>query len=140
MSANCPHALFLRDMPPPDLKRYAIADTGRYGRGLFALTDFEAGEVVEVCPYIVDKSPELSGRFVDYVWDEQGFSVMVFGCGSLFNHSDYPNCAWVYKDDAFCVDDPNEQFLIFFTTRAIMKGEELLVSYGDEYWEDRKKD
>lgn len=64
---------------------------------------------------------------------------MVFGCGSLFNHSDRPNCAWTFKDDRFAPEDASNQFVIFFATREIMRGEELLVDYGDGYWEERRK-
>jgi hypothetical protein len=138
-SGLCRHERFVRSLPSPRPRRVAVADTGRYGRGVFALTDFRFGEVVEVCPYIVDPGDTLAGRFLDYVWDEEGHSVLVFGLGSIFNHSDLPNVCWKYKDDTFDPNDPNEQFLVFFALRDVMRGEELLVDYGAGYWKTRQK-
>ena len=109
------------------------------GRGVFAVADFECGEVVDVCPYIVDDTGEVHGKVLDYVWDEEDCSLVFLGNGSLFNHSDYENLQWEFKGGCFSRTRQEEQFAIFFAKRKILAGEELTIDYGSGYWEDREK-
>lgn len=95
-----------RDCPP---QSWYVADTKRYGRGLFASRNILKGTIIDVCPYVVDRRNELRGRFLDFVWDEDEFSVLVLGCGSLFNHNDAPNVSWFYRHEKFEHDDPISQ-------------------------------
>ena len=49
------------------------------------------------------------------------------------NHSDEPNLGmkFVFQDNAWHV--------IYVAKKEIAKGEQLLVSYGNQYWKNRKK-
>ena len=135
LSSNCRHARFLRDLKKPVSPKWYVADTKKYGRGVFASQDLRKGESVAICPYIVDTKDSMDGRFMDFAWDESGFSVMVLGCGSLLNHSDkHYNIEWRYRDAQFSADDPSIQFIVYETTRDVKKDEELKINYGDEYW------
>jgi len=48
----------------------------------------------------------------------------------VYNHSESPNAEWeIYEEDY--------RFVRFFALEKISKGEEILHSYGTEYWESR---
>jgi SET domain-containing protein len=52
----------------------------------------------------------------------------MLGYGSLYNHSDEPNAEYTHEaDDAYS----------FMAVRDIAAGEEITISYGDEWWETR---
>lgn len=142
LSSNCRHSEFLRGLKKPVTPKWYVADTKKYGRGVFASRELRKGECIAICPYIVDTKDSMDGRFMDFAWDESGFSVMVLGCGSLLNHSDKnSNIEWRYRDGQFSADDPSVQFIVYETTRNVRKDEELKVNYGEEYWscESRRK-
>lgn len=104
-------------------------------RGAFATKDFKLGEVVEVCPMIFDKRENIpSGTVVsDYVFssEQKGEVGIAFGYCSMFNHSDDYNVGWKVHRDA--------QKIVLTATKDIKQGEELFISYGDKYWNSRKK-
>lgn len=103
---------------------------GKYGRGVFADRDFKAGEIIELCPYIEDKINKFQGTVRDYVFSkdsEQQTAVVAFGYASLYNHSDKPNAKWEVTDEHVKIS----------ATKDITTGSEILVSYGDVYWESR---
>jgi len=137
LSPRCRHSRFLRELKLKKTvqKKWYVADTKKYGRGVFASRDLRKGESIAVCPYIVDTQDSMGGRFMDLAWDESGFSVMVLGCGSLLNHSDKnANTQWRYRDGQFSADDPSIQFIVYETTRDVKKDEEFKINYGEEYW------
>lgn len=103
---------------------------GKYGRGVFADRNFKAGEIIELCPYIEDKIDKFQGTVRDYVFSkdsEQKIAVVAFGYASLYNHSDEPNAKWEVTDDHVKIS----------ATKDINKDKEILVSYGDVYWDSR---
>src|SRR5207248_5443325 len=55
-------------------------------------------------------------------WRIKGTTAIVLGYGALYNHSPEPNAAWE--------NDPDENFIHFFTLRPIKKGEEITTDYG----------
>jgi uncharacterized protein len=104
---------------------------GRRGRGVFATRAFAAGEDVEICPTVELPRDETTGVLADYVFDsERGddLVVLVLGYGMLYNHADAPNLE-SEQDGAGVVT--------FSAARAIAPGEELRISYGDEWWSAR---
>ena len=107
-----------------------------HGWGVFAKQDIKSGEFIEECPVLT--LPILKGDvtplLIDYrfnwpqgdEWEEQ---VVALGFGSLYNHSNNSNAAWISSDARKC--------FIFYATRDIKEGEEIFVWYGDEnYWND----
>jgi len=104
---------------------------GRRGRGVFATRAFAADEDVEICPTVELPRGETTGVLADYVFDsERGddLVVLVLGYGMLYNHADDPNLE--YEQDGAGV-------VTFSAARAIAPGEELTISYGDEWWSAR---
>lgn len=102
----------------------------RGGRGVFAAQTLLQETIVEVCPYIVVPTDNLNGKVIDYVFhgDDDANYLMLLGFGMLYNHSSNPNLT-------YCLGE--EESVIFQTTRAIAQGEELTISYSDEWWTSR---
>ena len=123
------------DLPMSGADPWYVADTERYGRGVFASKRLDIGHVVASCPYVIDMDDVLGGRFLDFAWDEEGLSVLVLGCGSLFNHSDHPNVDWVFENGFISIDEPASQLIHFYTNCFVEKDSELTINYGSEYWE-----
>lgn len=109
------------------------------GRGVFAVRDFNAGEVVEVCEVLI--IPKKDIKWIDktelydhyYAWSE-GRAVLALGLGSMYNHSYNPNCEYKVK--------LNLNKIEFKSLQAINNGQELLINYNrdpkckDKVWFD----
>ena len=117
------------------------------GRGVFAERDIESGSVIEICPVLV-LDPVADMNYIEktslyhytYVWpssDSSGRAIktqaVVFGLGSMFNHSrDHQNVGWKR--------DLDRELIIYYALRDIRQGEELCISYGDRLtFEDIEK-
>eukprot|EP00668_Euglena_longa_P009707 GGOE01011739.1.p1 GENE.GGOE01011739.1~~GGOE01011739.1.p1 ORF type:complete len:273 (+),score=45.71 GGOE01011739.1:39-821(+) len=113
------------------LKRYdvAIGLSPLGGRGVFALRDFEAGELVEACPTLVVHKDDIGGKLVDYVFfaQDDNYRVLVCGYGMLYNSSRDANLQYVQNDDGD---------FEYIALRRINKGEELFIDYGSDWWTD----
>ena len=101
---------------------------GPRGRGVFATRTFAEGETVEVCPTV--EISDGGGALADYLFEStnEGKFLVVLGFGSLYNHSAEPNVDY-YQEDSESLD--------FVTLRRVERGEELTISYGDEWWSAR---
>jgi hypothetical protein len=114
-------------------KKASVRDTGtRKGRGVFALCDIDAGEIVEVAPVILLQSSyeKLPGdcRKLVFNWKQIGGDrpVMALGLGwsSLYNSSNPSNLIYQASVDHCAI--------IFTAVIAIRKGEELTINYDAE--------
>jgi hypothetical protein len=102
---------------------------GKLGRGVFANKNFNNEDIIERAPYIEDKTSNFSGLIRDYIFTKSEInSIVAFGFGSLYNHSDNPNAMWRINGD----------YLEIIATKPINKDEEILISYGKTYWNSRK--
>ena len=101
------------------------------GRGVFANKDFKQGEIIEVCPSITDYKKNFeNSKIKDYTFKskfKKDQEVIAFGMCSMYNHSNEYN---VQHNQ-----DPDN--MIYKAARDIKNGEELYVSYGDDYWNTR---
>jgi len=98
-------------------------------RGVFANRDYKPGEVLEVCPCIKQESEHLTGIIADYLFHfNEKESLIAFGYCSMYNHLDDPNAEW---------EVINENQVKIVVVKNIKKGEEIFVSYGDDYWDSR---
>ena len=109
-------------------RRGLVVREGPRGRGVFANRTFAEGETVEVCPTV--EISEGGGDLADYLFEStnEGMFLVVLGFGMLYNHSSDPNLDYFQENDAA---------LAFVAQRQIDKGEELTISYGDEWWSAR---
>ena len=101
---------------------------GPRGRGVFATRTFTDGETVEVCPTveIAHGGDDLN----DYLFEStnEGRFLIVLGFGMLYNHSADPNVDYHQVDS---------ETLRFVALRRVERGEELTISYGEEWWSAR---
>jgi SET domain-containing protein len=56
---------------------------------------------------------------------------MVLGYGMMYNHQDTPNTKWKFDYSRFVAD--------VIAEHKILAGEEIFVSYGSKYFQNRKK-
>lgn len=103
---------------------------GVRGRGVFTSTAIEAGEVVEVCPALDLPDVTIYG-LADYVYyiGLEDASRLLLGYGSLYSHSDQPNCSVEHGASAS----------IIRATRNIEPLEELTHDYGPDWWAGREE-
>ena len=101
-----------------------------HGRGMFAKSPIRKGTVLEkghVLPF-TDKQAR-DAQIIDlYAFDFDGKGrCLVLGSASLCNHSNTPNVEVE-------IDETRSTYRLV-AARAIERGEELFVDYGDTYWE-----
>ena len=102
---------------------------GDLGRGVFANKNFNNNEIIEKAPYIEDKTSNFVGLIRNYIFNKtETNSIVAFGFGSLYNHSDSPNAIWKINGD----------YIEIISSKPITKDEEILISYGKSYWNSRK--
>jgi SET domain-containing protein len=122
----------------PTSKIYVTKSTiPNAGRGVFAKQTIGKDELIEKCPVIVLVKEEVftAGPTLisDYYfnWDEHKFSAaIVFGYGSMFNHSKTPA--------AYFVPDFLTKTMLFIALRNIKKGEEIFIDYGEKLINEKK--
>jgi hypothetical protein len=103
------------------------------GKGVFATRDFRKGEVVEEAPIMTAPSGRWGTALKDYLFTDTDATknVLVLGYGAMYNHADKPNLEYEMGD--------GDDTFRYVATRAIKAGEELLISYGSEWWQSRTK-
>jgi uncharacterized protein len=99
-------------------------------KGVFAQENHAAGDIIEVCPLVLESRERDLGAL-----EARAFPVdsvqkgVAFGTCSMYNHAQNPNIA-------LTVDKTGETMTIY-ALRDINVGEELFISYGDEWWAAR---
>ena len=63
--------------------------------------------------------------------EEAKFNGLVLGYGSIFNHSNDNNASYYM--------DTKKNVYVFHSIRKIKKGEQITISYGEEWWTSRDK-
>ena len=99
------------------------------GRGVFTNKNLKKNKLIDICPYIIEEESfcKKNSNINNYVYDNGDNKVLiVFGNGSMYNHSDDNNVDY-FKDT-------KEDNLMYKTNRKIKKGEELYINYGKDYW------
>jgi len=99
---------------------------------VFAARAFAADEELEACPSVELPRGEAKGLLMDYVFDSasgENAVLLVLGYGMLYNHSDDPNVEYEQDDDGV---------VTFYAIRDIARGEELTITYGRDWWTQRR--
>ena len=95
-----------------------------HGLGVFCFKDILFGEVIEKSHYIISKEPirdSVLNRYA-FPYPKNGDKTsIVFGYGSIYNHSLHPNIEYYYDGD----------MIVFKSLRRIMEGEELVHNYNE---------
>jgi uncharacterized protein len=107
-----------------------VKRTPNKGRGVFALKDFEAGEIIENCP-VINITPQERKEcektilnYYIYPWRSTQSGSVVLGYGSIYNHSFNPNADWKQN---FKTEN-----MVYRAIMPIKKGEEITVNYNGE--------
>ncbi len=103
----------------------------KYGRGNFSTCQYEAGDLIEVCPVILlskDERSKIDGtKLFDYYFswgDKDDKAAIALGLGSLYNHSYTPNAKYIKKY--------NKNEIHIVALKTIKVGEEILVNYNGD--------
>jgi len=100
------------------------------GRGVFANKDYKKNDILEICPTI-KISKNFGGPLQKYVYKyNDTYNLVAYGYCSIYNHSDNPSATYRII---------NENQLEIKMIKDIKKGEEIFISYGDEYWKNKNK-
>lgn len=98
-------------------------------RGVFATKDYKKNDIIEICPTISEETSKFNGILKDYIFKyDDKYSLLAFGFCSMYNHSDNYNALWTVL---------SKNQIKMYATKDIKKGEEILTSYGDGYWQTR---
>lgn len=100
-----------------------------HGYGVFADKNIKKNERIEECYFILSNCED--DVIIDYVFDLKGRSALLLGYGSLYNHSEDPNTDYTLNK--------KRKIATFKAIRPIKKGEEILISYGEEWFSSRNK-
>jgi hypothetical protein len=110
------------------------------GRGLFATRDFRMNDMVTLYHGIYDDEPHRYPEYIsDWAIDNGDFGIIgaskpVNGIGAGSFANDPIDDRTVNAIFASQVIQPNFRFVYLQATRSIKAGEEILVSYGTNYW------
>jgi uncharacterized protein len=107
--------------------KLAVKKSPIHGFGVFADKDIRKGEKLEECCFVFSDSEDEV--IIDYIFEAGKRYALLFGYGSLYNHADDPNAEYAFN--------LKRRVATFKAARAIKKGEEIFVSYGDEWFTTR---
>lgn len=112
------------------LKTISFKETGKKGRGVFALRDFKKGELIERCPVLTFSPKERKIlektllNFYIYPWKSTRGACLALGFGSIYNHSYSPNADWKQNFEKLAMD--------YRSIKNIKTGEEITINYNGE--------
>jgi SET domain-containing protein len=107
-----------------------LRNTRKKGRGVFALKDFQIGDLIENCPVLTFTPKERKYcektilNYYVYPWKSLKSAALVLGFGSIYNHSFSPNADWK--------QDFKKVTMVYKAIKPIKKGEEITVNYNGE--------
>jgi len=98
-------------------------------RGVFATQDYKIGDILEICPIIVQNDKHvLEGQVGKYLFQyDENHNAVAFGYCSMYNHQDDNNAEWTILD---------KERMEIKAKKDIKKGEEIFISYGAPYWKN----
>lgn len=98
-----------------------------HGYGVFAEKTIKKGEIIEECYVLISKGGDKG--LEDYYFDVKGKYAMMTGYGCIYNHLDEPNADYTINS--------KKKLATFKAHEKIRKGEEIYISYGDEWFKTR---
>lgn len=100
------------------------------GYGVFANKSFKKGDVIERAPFLEIETP-YGNELMNYVFQshlDRTKSLIVFGYGSIYNHSLTPNVVYSINPQL-----PSDRLFTYQAAKPIKKDEELFINYGEEH-------
>ncbi|ABU44276.1 hypothetical protein AR158_C731L [Paramecium bursaria Chlorella virus AR158] len=111
--------------------RVVIKKSPLGGYGVFAKKSFDKGDLIEECLCIVRHNDDWGIALEDYLFSRKNMSAMPLGFGAIFNHGKDPNARHELTSGL-------KQMRVF-AIKSIIPGEEIKISYGDDYWKSRPR-
>lgn len=108
--------------------KISVKKSRTHGYGVFADKTIQKGETIEECYVLITKGKDKA--LEDYYFDGDGKYALLTGFGIIYNHSD--------EDNAEYFINVKRRLATIKALRKIMKGEEIFVSYGEDWFKDRK--
>lgn len=108
--------------------KIAVQKSKMHGFGVFALKKIRKGEIIEECYTLISRRGG-DKKLEDFYFDADGRYAVILGFGSIYNHLDDPNAD--YKINR------KTKIATFKAEKTIQKGEEIYVSYGEEWFKSR---
>lgn len=99
-----------------------------HGYGVFADKNFEQNSIIEECCAIISSGKD--GSLKNYYFQSAEICLVPSGCGLLYNHADIPNACYYF--------DETRHLLVFKALRHIYPGEEIVISYGKNWFSNRQ--
>lgn len=99
-------------------------------RAVVASRGFKRGEIIESCPVVTltpgerKQAEKTILNYYVYPWKSTRSASLVFGYGSLINHSFTPNADWKQNF--------KNMTMVYRAIKTIKKGEEITVNYNGE--------
>lgn len=106
-----------------------VAKSKIAGYGVFAKKKFSPGDLIDVSICLVKPNDEWSSATEDYIFSRGNYSAFAFGNGGIFNHSNDPNARHELT--------ARLKELHVFAIKHICVGDEILISYGKNYFVTR---
>jgi len=98
-----------------------------HGYGVFAKEQIKQGDTIEECYALFLKEEQSS--LGNYVFNANNQSALLTGFGAIYNHADHSNASYTF--------DEQKQCMVFTARRFIHKDEEILISYGKDWFSSR---
>lgn len=108
--------------------RIYVQKSNKHGFGVFAGKRIKKGEKIEECYFILSRGGDK--KLEDYYFDaKKGKDALFTGYGSIYNHATDPNADYTLNI--------TKRIATIKAKRNIPKDEEIYISYGDDWFEDR---
>jgi SET domain-containing protein len=107
--------------------KICVRKSPTHGYGVFAEKKLRKGEKIEECYIIISKGGDKV--LEDFYFDAKGKCAIFTGFGIIYNHSDDANADYNIN--------MKTRIATITADRTIQKGEEIFVSYGDDWFSSR---
>lgn len=107
--------------------KLVVKKSSLHGYGVYAEKTIKKGEKIEECYMIISKGGDK--KLEDYYFDAKGKNALFTGFGIIYNHADEPNATYTLNI--------KNKIATFKAAKTIRKGEEIFVSYGEDWFKSR---
>jgi uncharacterized protein len=107
--------------------KLVVKKSNKHGYGVFADKKIKKNELIEQCYMIITRGGDKG--LEDYYFGVKRKYAVFLGFGCIYNHADKPNADYTLNI--------NNRVATIKAKRDIRKGEEILVSYGDDWFSSR---